>query len=479
MKIVILSTLVEGGAGIAAQEVQRALTLTGHDVSFCSLEKNSATTPLAAPDRLWKQTSRGLSELFQHWSNLSTPEKMQAGSSELFSDSLLGFNTLSAQAAKLIAEADVISLQWMAGIWPSPTLLQALAGKKVVITLHDMAPMTGGCHYHLTCRNFEKQCGNCPCLPAPAPFDLSHQTWIFKNRVYKYLNPSIITPSRWMSNIARKSSLLGAYPVHTAIHSQNLELFKPLSENHRMELRAQHGFSKDSLIILAGAQNIENSRKNISILFDALNMLHSAGINFELVLFGHGNHIEQSYPVRSMATLNAESLRDLYVMADIFIHPSKIDALSLTLCESQCCGTPVMSFDAGGTLDTFADEISGFLVKDMTSQAMADKLIQIAKAPARLHNMRATARSFAEEHFSPQTLAERYLAVFASAVPAGKSLAQIDGLEAQTAQNVDGLLFAIKLNKKLLREKLRENALIYKLYCWKKRLAWSLKQLFT
>lgn len=456
LKIVILSTLTKGGAAIAAQEVQRALNLAGHKTLFCSFQPDQSAIPLAAPDRIWKQNARSFSELFTYWYSLGVQEKINAAGNELLTDGLAGFYDLSSSAAEAIAQADVVNIHWMAGIWASPPLLAAMAGKKVIITLHDMNPLTGGCHYHLTCDNFEKQCGNCPCLSAPDRLDLSHQTWQLKNLVYEYLNPSVVTPSRWLSDVARRSSLLGTRPVHTITHSQDLHMFRPLSPHERADLRAREGIAEDSLVILTGAQDIENTRKNIKILFDSMNLLYADGINFECIVFGEGILPELPYPVRHMSTVSRERLRNIYGMADIFIHPSKIDALSLTLCEAQCCGTPVMSFDAGGTLDTFIDGQTGFLIKEMTARAVADKLAQVSKNPEILREMRPAARAFAEKHFDPEILSRRYVDVFAATTPSKRSFTEVKGLDVQIKQISNKIFQAPKLNTRWIMGKLQK-----------------------
>jgi glycosyltransferase involved in cell wall biosynthesis len=417
MKITVISTLSTGGAAIAAQNVMQALEMAGHNVSFCGLEKSDENwlISLSSAGGIYTPSPAGITDLFKHWSKIATSAKLRAGACDLFSDSITALKYITPEAARAIAEADVINLHWVAGLLPSPLLLSALADKKIVMTLHDMNPATGGCHYHLFCRNFEKQCGNCPCLDKASASDLSHQNWLLKKQIYDYLNPVIITPSLWLSNLAQKSSLLGSYPAHTIIHPQDLNCFYPMPQIEREALRIKYGFNSDEFLILSGAQYLKNDRKNIEMLIDALNILYALKIKFRLILFGNGQHSGKTFPVHNMGAVDPNYLNQLYNMSDFFIHPAKLDALSLTLCEAQCCGTPVMSFSAGGTVDTFEDNVSGFLVKDMSAQAMANKIAELLNDRHKLRAMRPAVRLFAEKRFDPQVIAQKYIMVFDSA----------------------------------------------------------------
>ena len=57
----------------------------------------------------------------------------------------------------------VINLHWVARWLDLPSFLGSLPpGAPVVWSLHDLIPITGGCHYPGECDHFTRQCGNCP-----------------------------------------------------------------------------------------------------------------------------------------------------------------------------------------------------------------------------------------------------------------------------------------------------------------------------
>ena len=80
---------------------------------------------------------------------------------------------------------DVINLHWTAGFVDQPALFRRPpANTPVVITMHDMNPFTGGCHYDMGCGRFTGKCGQCPQLGSTSDGDFSRRIW---NRKFLFL----------------------------------------------------------------------------------------------------------------------------------------------------------------------------------------------------------------------------------------------------------------------------------------------------
>lgn len=60
-------------------------------------------------------------------------------------------------------------------------------------------------------------------------------------------------------------------------------------------------------------------------------------------------------------TSNQELLAEYYSLADLFLICSKKENFPTTCIEAQCCGTPVVGFDAGGTKETSIEGESNFV----------------------------------------------------------------------------------------------------------------------
>jgi hypothetical protein len=88
-----------------------------------------------------------------------------------------------------ISEADVINIHKVQHFVDLPALLRRLPpSKPVVITLHDLSPITGGCDYPGSCRRFEASCGCCPIMDSHRAGDYSHR--IFRMKEMAYSRPS-------------------------------------------------------------------------------------------------------------------------------------------------------------------------------------------------------------------------------------------------------------------------------------------------
>ncbi len=71
---------------------------------------------------------------------------------------------LNGASKQIFSSADILHLHWMPGVADTEALLTLSQRKKVVWTLHDMNPFTGGCHQSMGCDNFTRDCESCPAV---------------------------------------------------------------------------------------------------------------------------------------------------------------------------------------------------------------------------------------------------------------------------------------------------------------------------
>ena len=116
---------------------------------------------------------------------------------------------------KEFLDADILNFHNLNG-WLSYLALPSLTkNKHAVWSLHDMWGFTGHCYYSLDCERWKIGCGRCP-YPNTFPSirrDNTHIEWKLKNWVYHYSNLHIVTPSTWLTNLA-KQSMLNSLPIH-------------------------------------------------------------------------------------------------------------------------------------------------------------------------------------------------------------------------------------------------------------------------
>lgn len=418
MRIAAITTLASGGATIAAARITKALADAGQECSFFTLNGagNSFFTPLSETAENGILDSFWLDAIISRVGALCRPEAFEGGG-EFFSDAFVGLHPFM-PLPEAVRNADVIHLHWVAGILFSPALLQAFHGKKVIWTLHDMNAFTGGCHYHPTCRKFETRCEECPMLRISGRDDASSRGFELKNALYPFLSPTIVCPSKWLADEARSSALLRNFTVKELQNCCDLNTFTP---KDRAELRSRFSLKHDSLVLLIASEWLTSSRKNTQLFWDALRLLGAddASLDIEVLTFGHGTIPPAPFPVHFLGQLEGDaSIADAYATADLYVHTALMDNLPNTLCEAQCCGTPVLSLAVGGCPETMIPDETGFLVKECTAEAMAAELKKIYHNRKALAQMREAARIFATERFNPQKVASAYMELFAQARPA-------------------------------------------------------------
>jgi glycosyltransferase involved in cell wall biosynthesis len=190
----------------------------------------------------------------------------------------------------LVAAADVICLHWIAGSFLHPSDLMRL-GKPLTWLLHDLWPFTGGCHFPGSCRAFEQRCGRCPSLGSNAPDDFAGRDFAARERAYEALDLTIVAPSRWIADEARRSALFGRRRIEHIANGIDLQLYRPMDRGAARRLLALPADERP--VLLFGAMSAtSNARKGYGPLQKALRVFArtAAGHGAMAVVFGGETH---------------------------------------------------------------------------------------------------------------------------------------------------------------------------------------------
>lgn len=318
---------------------------------------------------------------------------------------------------------DLINLHWI-----GEALLQietiAKINRPLVWTLHDMWAFTGGCHYDYNCDRYQNSCGSCPQLGSKSNWDLSRWVWQRKAKAWHDLNLTIVALSSWLRDCAVSSSLFHNYRIELIPNGIDLEVYRPIEQKIARKLL---GLPIDKRLILFGSLEATNDkRKGFHLLQPALNRLKQSGWhNLELVVFGASK--PQNPPSFGFKTHYLGILRDdlslalAYSAADLFILPSTQDNLPNTVLEAIACGTPSIGFDIGGMPDLIEHQQNGYLAKPYQIEDLTKGLIWVLENESRRQKLSDRARQKAEQEFSVQLQAQRYLDLFQELVLAQKN----------------------------------------------------------
>ena len=251
----------------------------------------------------------------------------------------------------------------------------------VVWTLHDCWSFTGWCAYfdYAHCNKWINGCHNCPNIheyPYTYFFDLSKSNYKLKKRAFLGVdNLLLITPSQWLADLTRKS-FLKEYPVQVVHNGIDTEIFKPCDSDIKLNLGIQ-----GKKMILAVASGF-SKRKGIDYLIQLPKLLSN---NEVLVIVGLLPKQKDLIPQddRCIAigrTKNTKELACYYSAADVFINPTLEDNFPTTNIEALACGTPIITFRTGGSVEPVTDD-TGIIVEQGDMNALIDGIRKIYSSP--------------------------------------------------------------------------------------------------
>jgi glycosyltransferase involved in cell wall biosynthesis len=347
MKIVHLSTFDNGGAGIAAHRIHRALKSIGVDSHHLVRQKTGHYSDSAAyvepePEGIQKLIKKGLriTNELKLTPDLNRVDqsflKNKPAGFELFSTPYSNFKV---ENHPLILSADIINLHWVTEFVDYEFFFNTIK-KPVVWTIHDMNLFTGGCHYSMDCNHFITTCEHCPQIAQPNTAKKFLN--IKKKALAAYGKLNVVSPSNWLLQLSKQSSFAKDFSHHHIKYAYDTKTFKPMNKNHCKEIL---GFPLDKKIITYISPNVDNKRKG----FEYLLKLTDAFSKSNEVYFCCVGNLSSAINIHNFGHVKDEILMSIiYNATDLFLMPSLADNLPNVLIESILCGTPALSFNVGG-----------------------------------------------------------------------------------------------------------------------------------
>lgn len=332
---------------------------------------------MALGDECWTMWGRGRAAANDHEFKYGKPIGVHGDAALTRLDDRAGFHSKAA-TRRLLAKLDEID--------PDVVHLHNLHGYHVNIemlftwleahrchvrwTLHDCWPFTGHCaHFsYVGCDEWKIGCpggaGACPQkkeYPRSLLLDSSSRNHWDKQRIFTML-PSdrltIIAPSQWLAGLVSQC-FLSKYPVEVRPNTIDHSVFKPTPS----DFRERYGIG-DRFVILGVASPWTN-RKGLDDFARFARELDPR--RFAIVMVGLTAAQRRALPQDIIGFPhigNMAELAEAYTAADVFFNPSHEENYPTTNLEAEACGTPVISYDAGGCRETLhADSsciVSGF-----------------------------------------------------------------------------------------------------------------------
>ena len=268
----------------------------------------------------------------------------------------------------------------------------------VVWIFHDCWAMTGHCaHFdYVGCTKWLKQCEYCEqkkFYPGSYLQDRSFENYLLKRRLFTSVkNMTIVPVSNWLGSIVSQS-FLRDYPVEVIQNGIDLGLFSPQNSQciNRMKIRLE--LSEHSVVLL-GVASTWDQRKG---LYDFIQLYDIIPSEWEIVLVGLSKSQIKKLPAGIIGierTENVTQLATLYSLASVFINPTWEDTFPTTNLEALACGTSVITYRTGGSVESVSEEV-GYVVEKGDIMAIKDCVGEIVIKGKNIYNNACRNRALA------------------------------------------------------------------------------------
>lgn len=254
------------------------------------------------------------------------------------------------------------------------------AGIPVVWTLHDCWPYTGHCAFYdyTGCDGWKTGCRSCREYRKTYPYALfknsTARNYERKKQAFTGVpDLTIVVPSRWLAGEVKKS-FLKDYPVRVIPNGIDQNVFCPTDRGLRKKLGLEHSF------VILGVANVWERRKGLSYFLELSKKLPK---ECRIILIGLSKKQLKGLPANVtglLRTSSAEELAEYYSMADVFVNATLEDNFPTTNLEALSCGTPVITFDTGGSPESL-DESCGSVVPKGDGQALLRAVLREKQEP--------------------------------------------------------------------------------------------------
>lgn len=250
-------------------------------------------------------------------------------------------------------------------------------GKKVIWTLHDCWAFTGHCVYfdYVSCDKWKNGCSHClqkSEYPVRIGPDMSKKNYLKKKKLFTGIpNMTLVTPSQWLADLISES-FLNEYPVKIIHNGIDTEAFKPTESNVKERYNCQNKK------IVLGVASVWNNRKGLDSFVELSKLLDDS---YQIILVGLSKkQIKQlrGNIIGIECTNSVKELAELYTAAEVFVNPTLDDNYPTTNIEAIACGTPVITYNTGGSPESIPEILKGeCVVKNKTPYCLAQAIKNI------------------------------------------------------------------------------------------------------
>jgi glycosyltransferase involved in cell wall biosynthesis len=312
--------------------------------------------------------------------------------------------------------ADVVNIHWVGAGTASIADIGRIR-RPVVMTMHDMWSFCGSEHYAPDAADARWRVGYRRGNREPRDRGLDLDRWVWNRKRRRWKPVSLISPSEWLADCAKASSLMVDWPIHVVPNPLDTSVFAP---SDRGAARQALNLPRDTKLVLFGALGgVSDQRKGFDLLLDALTSLAGREPVMGLVLGQDGppDPANLPLPIRWLGHIDDDSSVALaYNAADVVVVPSRQENLPQIGTEAQSTGTPVVAFDTTGLADVVVHKETGYLARPFSTEDLSTGIKWAIEDEDRALRLGDAARQRAVRLWDQAVVARQYVAVFQEAI---------------------------------------------------------------
>lgn len=277
-----------------------------------------------------------------------------------------------------------------------------------VWTLHDCWPFTGHCVYFdfCKCNKWESACEHCPQTDTyPKSFyDNSKSNYCSKRHSFTSLENLVFVPvSNWLNGQLKKSFLKN-YPSVVVRNGIDLQCF---GSSDLIEIpNLQHKF------VVLGVANVWEERKGLD---DFLLLSEKLSEDVVIILIGLSKSQIKKCPSNVIGIFHTQNVLELtsyYSRADVFLNLTYEDNYPTTNLEAIACGTPVITYNTGGSPESVV-EGNGYVVNKGNLIEVMECIQKVRKGDLPDKEKR---KEYAKKYFDQEKCFMEYIEIYSSLI---------------------------------------------------------------
>jgi len=232
-------------------------------------------------------------------------------------------------------------------------LVPLVQGRRLLLTLHDATPLTGGCAYPLDCPHFPLCAEHCP-----RNFSNARTRQAQVAALLRQLGPTVVSPSRWLADLCRQT--LPEMPVRILPNGVPWPELSALPT--RLRARAALGVDPGARLALFAAHGgARAAYKSGSRWLEYWQQVRGKLPQAQAFAVG-GDEASCQDGLTTWPYVDRHKLRLLMRAADVLLYPTLADNHPLVLLEAASLELPVVSFAVGGVPEIVTHGATGLII---------------------------------------------------------------------------------------------------------------------